>query len=137
MPKFCSEISAQNWMQNLAQKFTFANSAQTLLCLGFRSILVVLVEKPRNVRFSRPSIGVSRFSMKNIRWAKAQGLGRGETGITHKTFREIKHAKTSCSLAQYRYETRQAKRSAAIPHFITLRFLYFIYFRFPRISPTR
>ena len=73
-----------------------------------------------------------RFSMKNIRWAKAQGLGRGETGITHKTFCELKPAKTSHTLAQYRY-TYEA--SGAIYRYDALEsapnfLFYFILFTF-------
>ena len=105
---------SSNWMQNLAQKITFAKNPQTLINQGSRTLFVVLAKKPQNVRFSRPSIGVSRFSMKNIRWAEARCLGRGETGITHKTFCDIKYAKkTSCSLGMYRYtyEASGAKRS--------------------------
>ena len=111
-------------MQNLAQKFTFVNSAQTLLCLGSQRHFVFLVEKPENPRFVWCGLRLTRFRSGNIRWTKAQGLGRGETGITHKTFCEIKHAKTSCSLAQYRYtyEASGAKRSTAMTHWNRLRF---------------
>ena len=72
-----------------------------------------LAAKPRNVRFSRRGIGLSRFRSGNLRWAKARCLGRHETRLV----------KTSCSLGMYRYETRQAERSTAMTHFNQLRIL--------------
>ena len=56
-----------------------------------------------------------RFSMKNIRWAKAQGLGRHVT----------RFAKTSHTLAQYRYDALESA-----PNFL----FYFILFTFDFLS---
>ncbi len=76
---------SSNWMQNLAQKIHFGP------CLGIlpetrakHRFRVRSRQTPGNARFARPSIGIERFSGENIRWAKAQGLGRHVTRLQNR-----------------------------------------------------
>ena len=67
------KIWRKNWMQNLAQKITFAKFPQTLLFLGFRTLLGNFLRKFQKCPKPKKEFGLLEISLQNLK----RGFTRG------------------------------------------------------------